>query len=328
MEAETKELKQKQAQSSARSVALEIEARKSSPVRTVRNNDKENISPVKSRADPKSKDKKVISETVRQSPRKKLTALVKSTSAKFQSSVSRTSDSITEEDLEQDNNLYKEARKVTSLKGNKKDAKSKQAETVEENSHVDEMEVEETIPKKKTSILSRAKKSTGKMTAQSTRRSEEQARIVETELETQQTPVIAARKSKGKVQPVVAEESVEEASFVNATPIVKPKVKKVAAANLEETAKVTKKRGAIVEEQADVEDSIEPISSEDGVQKKKKRRILKQNTNIANGFLDGNVSGDLDPKLNLPLQLSPIKGAAPSTSLGTRGGASGRIFGR
>lgn len=331
MEAEAKELRKKQAQMEAKRVTPALDTRQNSSGRFAQDNDKENTSPFKNMADQRSKEKKTFSEAARQSPRKKITALVKSTSAKIHSSVSRRSDSVSEGDLEQGDSFYEEARKVSSLKGKQKDTKAKKSEIVEEDHQSEEeMELEEVVPKKKTSILSRAKKSGGKLAVQATRRSEEKAAVVETELETQQTPMIAIRKTKAKEQFVLAEEPIEEPSFVNATPIVKTRVKKVAATTIEEKTKGTKKRGAMVQEQVEVESSSKPISSEDGLQKKKKRRLLKPNNNVANGFLEGNVSGDLDPKLNLPLQLSPIKGDPPTatSTLGTRGGTSNRIFGR
>ncbi|UZJ54013.1 hypothetical protein CBS101457_003333 [Exobasidium rhododendri] len=72
------------------------------------------------------------------------------------------------------------------------------------------------------------------------------------------------------------------------------------------------------------------------VEKKKKRRLLKPNSNVANNFMNcnGDTSGDLNPGLNLPLQLSPIKGDPLSSSsnkksaIGSKSAtAASRVFG-
>lgn len=183
---------------------------------------------------------------------------------------------------------------------------------------------------KKASILSRAKKAAPKATGKANTHDEEQQEQQqwtepdqrEISRDVQQTPMIPARKKRSH-----REEEHDEGhdSTLNATPFVPAKTTKGRA----------KKPGA---EEASKTMPLLPVNTntadELAPERKKKRRLLKQNSNVANGFLNcnGDAEGDLDPKLNLPLQLSPIKPSDQhGPTIGGRGAAaaaSNRIFGR
>ena len=179
---------------------------------------------------------------------------------------------------------------------------------------------------KKASILSRAKKAAPKATSKSNTHDEEQQWNEpdqrEISRDVQQTPMIRARKRRG-----LTEEEHDEGhdSTLNATPFVPAKTTKGRAKKpgTEEVSKTTSRLPV----------KANP-AEEPAPERKKKRRLLKQNSNVANGFLNcnGDAEGDLDPKLNLPLQLSPIKPSDQhGPTIGGRGAAaaaSSRIFGR
>jgi hypothetical protein len=311
------------------------ETQKSSPSQRIRERNKENVAPIKASAVTASKSTRTVSETLRQSPRK-ISAFVKSTSARIQSSVMRQSDGISDDEQEEETPKVVAKSKQVAAKVKRKASIQKD----EDESEVEKEVMEASMPKKKAGILSRAKTTTEKkVTATSSKRKsdsrEEEQRSMDLSQDVQQTPMILAKKKKGKLEIERADESLD----AEATPVVKPKSGKLAAPEpVEEATKTpvirSKKRKEDTEgTSTSVIKRVDAIEEADnGVQKKKKRRILKQNTNIANGFLNinGDGEGGLDPELNLPLQLSPLKGNAPTssiTSLGTRGAAN-RVFGR
>lgn len=346
-------MKQRQPPSPVRRELPVAEMRKSSPVRRVpKSDDKENVSPSKDLSVTTSKTTRVVSETVRQSPRKKLSAFVKSTSAKFQSTVMRQSDGITDDEQDVDElsqaEMFKEVVKPKVVTKSKQIAIKAKKTLTEDESEGEEEAKEVILPKKKGGILSRAKITNEKKVSvtSSKRKSDsrtEEAQMKEMEHDVQQTPMIPTKKKKSKTEIVRAVEENDESMDAEATPVVKPKSKQVTASRLvEETTKTpvirSKKRKEDVERRESIEASTSVgkrssvvAAGEEELPKKKRKRILKQTTNITNNFLNcnGDEEGGLDPELNLPLQLSPLKGApTSSTTLGTRGGASNRLYGR
>jgi len=222
----------------------------------------------------------------------------------------------------------------------------------------EEEEPELLKPKKKTGILSRPKKTANTTTtskergAKKAEKSGNRQRQIDSDII--QTPMLQSKKRKGKSDFVMpADESDQEMNSI-ATPFLpvkataaksKAKTKKLEATSREDititkTPLLRNKRSSATE---DDHETASPSTKAGGnkeaavvvVEKKKKRRMLKHTTNVANNFLNcnGDAEGDLDPKLNLPLQLSPLKGGDPSSSsnptLGIRSAAAAnRLFGR
>jgi hypothetical protein len=341
---ETRRLKQRQLSSPVRKEVPVAARQKSSPARRMETSDKENVSPSKGQAASSSKATRVVSETVRQSPRKKLSAFVRSTSAMIHSTVRRQSDGMSQDEQENDEYeevvVMKKAKAVT--KGKQAGLKAKRKEPVSEelleNSDEEVEKEAAVVPKKKAGILSRAKITSDKSVApiSSKRKSDsrdDEAKMTEMERDVQKTPMIPAKKKKGKAEIVRAAKG-DQSLDVDATRIIKPKAKQQAAAKLfEDTTKtpmlLSKKRKEDVQSGETLTDNLKSVEDEP---KKKRKRILKQSTNVATNFFNpnGDAEGALDPELNLPLQLSPCKKDQPSTStaLGSRGAAASRIFGR
>jgi hypothetical protein len=235
-------------------------------------------------------------------------------------------------------------------------------------------ETDPPLVKKKTGILKRARKAAGSVPsaktpaeskAKDSRKAKKQAE--EVDMDMLRTPLVPTKKRNTKVETLITAEEEEEEeegdgeapySDTEATPIV-PAKSATATKNkaktkqsqtpldvgeaVSKTPLLRKKRsGADDQEEVavastltsrDPEGKVEKVVA---VEKKKKRRLMKQTTNIANNFMNcnGDTSGDLNPGLNLPLQLSPIKGDPSSSSnhhptLGIRSAAAAsRLFGR
>jgi hypothetical protein len=229
----------------------------------------------------------------------------------------------------------------------------------EEEEEEEEYKAEIPKGKKKNGILNRAKKVPEVKNVKGKRLSkaeEEEERRRLMELDVDKTPMLLTKSKK------VVKETYTQESSIEATPIllnkttakIKTKQKDTkqqqqqqeTIEDFSKTPLLPSKRNASGNEKGRMQDDDQRGEKEQQsgkvvvvAEKKKKRRMLKQTGNIAHRFLDcnGDAEGDLDPQLNLPLQLSPIKAdsypatTTTSTTLGTKtatgAGAVNRIFG-